>query len=1246
MKRFTFFMALVVSCSWLAEPCHAQTLEERFEHIYSPLDKREMTSGIFIHQTPVFLWPGRYDGRNVADSMRLSLDQFGILYGQFRGAAIGKSVLPHPNVYLSKALDTNFKNDTIRLTCMAMGFDKIKVNARDNNLLEYGERQIFDVPGRSQSPYEQDTCFALTALHQKLEGTSFQFLLPEELLFTNLERFIDKVKIDFDDGKGLQDVAIGEALKIDYKRDGRKTILLEYQLNGIVYTMATYIEIQKPISITADDRGAMDYDKANGFEFPFTGMDITIFPACDDGGELKLRRPLIFLDGFGGSKKADDMFKLLEEALDSNGDVLLDYFNDNEYDLVWIDYWDGFESVEKNADYLINVIDWINVRKHLDGSSEPNTLFGFSMGGMVSKMAILKMHNELDKQSEVERFFSYDAPLKGANYPIGIQAFIRDLFVQAENIGVSTASLAVASQLLDSPAAKDLLSLRVTDIVNGSFVLSSGDFNANQNRINNLESIRPLGAIVHHVAISNGANFGTLQESMLSTENILGFHVELDEVADASSPEICYNVVMDAKAYMADGTNTLLYERTITSDVNLLCEIWAEDYDNSTEDAISLVVPSPLSRDDAPGSSSGIGLSPLRDGMYAIIDEFDHVTFSYAHLPIEHIMFIPTISSLGMPSGTSITTPAPTGGAGVRRWSASNDNTVELQYSQMQEFNQEHVTANKRIVDLINSELSTVPIDGLGTSLSSGEIYNFGKSFTSSNTTLLGVETPKVIEEDLIIHNGGELWVNRDDLLGYMNNPNTNSRPQSFTVTVPDIDCNYTGQADVVVANGGQIIIGDESISNIGHLYFGKNSSLEINGQDGVLVEEGSTLGIYGGAQATIEPNAKLQLNREGQCIIGGGDGNVRSRLHVKAGSTLRIIRGATVVIEDGGILEIDAGVDLDLWWPASSIHVKDGGELRINGDFSFDGQGYFQFDEGNILSFGPNATRFRLFGTEARDHRFIQVNEDAVLNFGDKDLYLDRGQINYKAGSSITMSGGYVDLFGVTFQGDDSNVGTFEIDSPDWIFSDRCWFKDVESCMEISNFIGTGASATEKVLIRNAEITNSINGFIIENSTQVKFEYCKFKGIVAQALYVATVNLVEFFNSSVREYADPFAAGNGIELANDVGIFRMRRSTIDGARRGIYVPCRNNDENISNVILESGAIIMNCAVDGIHIGKGGVIPDGSNENYGLVRMRCSKLLDNWTGISGVDVLLDIDGCDFIGTSCMPNTFKLGLGLH
>jgi hypothetical protein len=120
MRRIFLLVLWLTALGRQAEPCLAQTpssspsLEQRIKNIYAPLNKNALQSGILIHQTPVLLWPGQYDGQNVADSMALSLDRFGILYGQFRGAAEG-TVLPPPSAYMERVKAPRNRRDTVPL---------------------------------------------------------------------------------------------------------------------------------------------------------------------------------------------------------------------------------------------------------------------------------------------------------------------------------------------------------------------------------------------------------------------------------------------------------------------------------------------------------------------------------------------------------------------------------------------------------------------------------------------------------------------------------------------------------------------------------------------------------------------------------------------------------------------------------------------------------------------------------------------------------------------------------------------------------------------------------------------------------------------------------------------------------------------------------------------------------------------------------------------------------------------------
>ena len=371
MRKFFLLLPLLAAMGRLAQPCQAQSLDEQIRNIYTPLNKTEVLSGILIHQTPLFVWPGRYDGANVADSMQLSVDKLGILYGQFRGAAVGQTSLPPPAVYLATAIRPYRQGDTVPLAFMAMRYDFIRAAARDANLIRWSAGQMHDVAGRAESPYGQDTCFAVTTLQQKLPGLQARFSLPDTLVFNNLNWSIGAVQVDFGDGQGLRALQTGSIVEINYTEAGRKPILLQYSLSGRIFKAITFIEVQESLIEQLGQRGGgggnAPYDKDNPDTISLPGMDLSIFSACED---KKVRRPLIVVEGFGGETDPEDLFSLLEEAT-SSGDVLRDWLNEHEYDLIWVDYTSPFASIQTNANYLQGVIEWVNARKHADGSSEP-----------------------------------------------------------------------------------------------------------------------------------------------------------------------------------------------------------------------------------------------------------------------------------------------------------------------------------------------------------------------------------------------------------------------------------------------------------------------------------------------------------------------------------------------------------------------------------------------------------------------------------------------------------------------------------------------------------------------------------------------------------------------------------------------------------------------------------------------------------------------------------------------------------
>ncbi len=1260
MKGYSLCMALLL-CLGQASLCFGQTLESILEHFHAPLDRSEVQSGILIDQTPVLLWPSKYDGSRLDDSLQLNLDQFGMLYGQFRGGAVGPSVLPDPTIFLSQR-----DADTVMLTALLMQYDFIHRRIDSLQLLEWIDGQLHDVPGRPISPYATDTTFAFVSLQSTFAGLDVPFVFPASLFFSNISTTPDSVSVDFADGRGWRILDFDEAVIINYPFSGEKAIQVKVWQGDNAYLFQTSIRVEESLG---DSRNNVPYDKSDPEVIELTGMDLSIFSACVD---KKLRQPLIVVEGFGGVDDSDKMFQLLEEDISEGS--LKDYLNTAEYDLIWVDYKFPFASVETNADFLIEAIEWINARKHADGSHAPNVMIGASMGGLVGKLGLLKMHNELARQSEVERFFTYDSPLQGANYPIGIQAFIRDLVYQASNVGASVASFQDALNLLDSPAAEDMLRNRVqldlpTPSCQGcpvSFSLAPEPFI--YDRIEALESQQSLSSITRHLAIVNGAGNGTLQESLTDEAfPIMEFILYLGEVENQDGPQICYNVIMSAVAYHASSNNTLIYDRNISIQIHPICE-FISGIESSNSPA-SFTLPTPVSFDDVPASTSNLGFFALENGLESIIQSLDHVVFSYAEVFIDGFAFIPTVSALDAPPGTSPGAGMPVGGSAVARWSASLDNSVISPYSGVVEFNQDHVSMNTRIADFIAKELIPGTLVPLAPPLLDGNIYHFGRSGPVNNMVLAS-ETPRTIDNDLTLQNGAELWINREGRLGYSDSGNPlNAHPQQFRVMVPDVNCTDDTEAvTVTVEAGSSIRLGayQNGVHNTGHLHFGNNSALVVNGSSGVMIDAYSHLQIGPESQMTINnggevlgpDRARLSIVQNSLATVENGGrlelgidaiGRVESgsTLRIKNGGKLRLTEGATLTIEPGAKLIIEPGAEIDLWWGDSYIEVQ--GELVYRGTFDFSGSGYFLLENTHTLTM--EASALEITG-QAGDH-FLRLGEKTVLDVGSHNLILKDGGVEYSSNASIkATAGARVELenMRLTGLGDvyDEHIGL-----------------DIEGVEELRLFgveverLGIGiwlrdALSTTPTRIYFTDFTDCLYGLLATRANVMDLQDITFNSSApfAFAFYAEDIDWLGMGRVTIEQYQAiggesafklkevSIASFSGVTLKNngigvelrDVPELRIFGGSIENNGIGIQVPQTGeaDGKNESNILLFRKAVVSNNTT-GIQIDRGGENPDGSL--YGMVLMDCAELSNNGKGITGTDVTLQIDAYLNAGTN-------------
>lgn len=185
---------------------------------------------------------------------------------------------------------------------------------------------------------------------------------------------------------------------------------------------ARFLRPGGPILLTADE--GWNGQTAQGW------ITVDYANPADAQGRFRLNRPLIVAEGFdpGHLLTPEQQFAMTDfvsfrnSILNSNSVQLTDLLQSNTqvYDIIYVDWARGTDFLQRNALLLERVIRWVNEQKALDGSTEPNTVLGQSMGGLIARWALRDMENRgLPHQTNL--FINWDGPMLGANIPMAYQ---------------------------------------------------------------------------------------------------------------------------------------------------------------------------------------------------------------------------------------------------------------------------------------------------------------------------------------------------------------------------------------------------------------------------------------------------------------------------------------------------------------------------------------------------------------------------------------------------------------------------------------------------------------------------------------------------------------------------------------------------------------------------------------------------------------------------------------------------------
>ena len=515
MKKTTICLLLNLS-AFIVNAQSTSNLVQTLSHLVASLDKDEVTSNFLWDKgTNGFVEPALFDGI-LRDSVYLQPLTFGFLYVQARNAYVGTGANPLPlsEIYMNY-VNRYAGTDTIPLAALALRYHRIYENALDSNLLSLQSEQLFDVPGRTQSPYWQDTLFAFAPLKSNAWHTTVYFTLPTDLVWQNLGWSSPLLQTDFDDGRGWQTLTPGQTYTIEYDSGGVKTINTRIQQGNITLEGQSIIFVVEP-AVQERGEGPNYTETPQDFISLNAGGDIRIFygSPCN-----KLLRPFIIVEGFELEDDPAGFQERLTDLLTENNVItgstlpLGEWLFAQGYDIVWVNLFDVQDSIQRNAEVVKAAVQAVNALKAANGSSEPNMIMGVSAGGVITKYMLVKT-NSVPFDHQCEKFFSYDAPLRGANIPVSIQCLLHHAnFIASENgqdLLAASPGAAAAFRSLTSPFAQQTLLSRFYYIPGtDNWVLGS------QEHDDFMTEMDGLGAIpIRHVALSNGSPGNTTRANI------------------------------------------------------------------------------------------------------------------------------------------------------------------------------------------------------------------------------------------------------------------------------------------------------------------------------------------------------------------------------------------------------------------------------------------------------------------------------------------------------------------------------------------------------------------------------------------------------------------------------------------------------------------------------------------------------------------------------------------------------------
>jgi hypothetical protein len=500
-----------------AQSAAPDSLRQFLDHVFAPLDKSLVPTPFLEEYGRRYLPLDVFNG-TLTDSSLTTIRAFRLAYATVGTGGVTSQV-PLPTLAdLNTRLRTQeAASEAIPIVVQRIDYATLRPDALTAGLLAAQNGQLYDVPGRTQSPYQLRTLFMASPARSWTRTGDVSFVFAQNLHVQSGGGSVNKLSIDFGDGRGYLPVTWGQPIGTNYCTAGTKRVKVRvtyYQsikaglathdadttgmqpqvLPGIYTSYESHFDLEVQAPGCAPNARYSDPQRVITFGPTSQHSGGKVYIRYGDVNRTQLLRPLIVAEGYDISAIAPHLqtnYGIADFLSDINPQFGYKLYNDLQaaarpnglpngatgYDIVFIDYADGTDDIRRNAALFQEVVARVNQEKAANGSSEKNVVLGISMGGLVARYGLAQMERATPNSSDTRLLITQDSPHRGANTPLGLQALTRQgyatiaaqilsgLNVAWSLVGADVApELFEANALLDAPATQQLLLVRALEL--------------------------------------------------------------------------------------------------------------------------------------------------------------------------------------------------------------------------------------------------------------------------------------------------------------------------------------------------------------------------------------------------------------------------------------------------------------------------------------------------------------------------------------------------------------------------------------------------------------------------------------------------------------------------------------------------------------------------------------------------------------------------------------------------------------